>query len=115
MAVKVTMKCDPVRAGKESGTVMVAPGTGESAIGGSVTFRTWVPEVIVSAVGTEWRPSAITWRLRCDSACDLVRSYVSDDPISAGVPSPGCQAVDEFPSTVADAVAFRSPGSRPDE
>ena len=58
------MKCDPVTAGKVSGTVFMAPGTGESASGGIVTWRTWMPDVIVSAVGTEWRPSAITWRLR---------------------------------------------------
>ena len=68
------MKCDPVRAGNVSGTVVTAPGTGLSAIGGSVTWRTWLPEVIVSAVGTEWRPSAITCRLRWLSACGLVRS-----------------------------------------
>ncbi len=102
-------------AGNVNGTVVTAPGTELSAIGGSVTWRTWRPDAIVSAVGTEWRPSAITWRFRWLSACGLVRSYVSVEPICAFVPSPGCQAVALFPSTVADAVAFRSPGSRPVE
>ena len=72
--VKVTTKCEPVRAGKETGTVVTAPGTVPSAIGGSVTLRTWLPEVIVMAVGTEWRPSAITCMSRSLSVCGLARS-----------------------------------------
>lgn len=64
MALNVTTKCDPVIAGNVNGTVVTAPGTGLSASGGIVTWRTWRPDAIVSAVGTEWRPSAITWRLR---------------------------------------------------
>jgi hypothetical protein len=51
--VNVTTKCDPVIAGNVTGTVVTAPGTGLSAIGGSVTWWTWLPDVIVRAVGTE--------------------------------------------------------------
>ena len=74
MAVKVTTKCEPDRAGKEIGTVVTAPGTLPSAIGGSATWRTCAPEATVSAVGTEWRPSAITWRSRWSSTLGLARS-----------------------------------------
>ena len=64
----------PVSAGKETGTVVTAPGTLLSAMGGSVTCRTWLPEVIVMAVGTEWRPSAITCMARLLSGCGFLRS-----------------------------------------
>ena len=72
--MNVTTKCEPVSAGKDTGTVVVAPGTVPSAIGGSVTWRVWLPEVIVMAVGTEWRPSAITCMSSVVNACGLARS-----------------------------------------
>ena len=74
MPVKVRTKCEPVSAGKETGTVVTASGTVPSAIGGSVTLRAWLPEVTVMAVGTEWRPSAITCRVSPVSVCGLARS-----------------------------------------
>ena len=68
------MKWEPVSGAKETGTVVTAPGTEPSAIGGSATLRVWLPEVIVMAVGTEWRPSAITCMVRWVSTCGLARS-----------------------------------------
>ena len=53
---------------------MTAPGTVLSAIGGSATLAHLVPEVMVMAVGTEWRPSAITCMVEVVSACGLARS-----------------------------------------
>ncbi len=70
----MTTKCEPVRAGKETGTVVTAPGTVPSAIGGRATVRTWLPEVIVMAVGTECRPSAITCMASPLSVCGFARS-----------------------------------------
>ncbi len=72
--MNVTTKCEPVRAGNVTGTVVTAPGTVPSAIGGTVTSRVWVPEVMVKAVGTEWRPSAITCMLSPVRLCGLARS-----------------------------------------
>ncbi len=72
--MNVTTKCVPVSAGKETGTVVTEPGTVPSAIGGSVTRRVWLPEVIVMAVGTEWRPSATTCMWSVVSAWGLARS-----------------------------------------
>ena len=51
--MNVTTKWEPVNAGKETGTDVTAPGTVPSAMGGSVTLRTWVPDVMVREVGTE--------------------------------------------------------------
>ena len=51
--MNVTTKCEPVSAGKETGTVVTAPGTVLSAIGGTAIVRVCVPDVIVMAVGTE--------------------------------------------------------------
>ena len=72
--VNVMMKCDPVSGGNETGTVVTAPGTVPSAMAGSATCRTWLPEVIVRAVGTECRPSAMTCMANPLSACGLARS-----------------------------------------
>ena len=52
---------------------MVALGTVLSAMGGSVTWRTWVPEAMVIEVGTEWRPSAMTCMESWFSVVGLVR------------------------------------------
>ena len=72
--MKVTTKCEPVRAGKVTGTVVTALGTVPSAMGGTVMVRTWFPEAMVMEVGTEWRPSAMTCMLRPVSVCGLARS-----------------------------------------
>ena len=40
---------------------------------------------------------------------------MSVEPTCASVPKPGCQAVVALPSSVADAVFWRSPGIRPEE
>ena len=74
MPVKVTTKCDPVSAGKVTGTVVTAFGTVPSAIGGTVMVRTWLPEAIVIVVGTEWRPSAMTCMLSPVRVCGVARS-----------------------------------------
>src|SRR5271154_1129542 len=98
---------------KDTGTVVVAPGTVESAIAGGVILRTWDPEVIGMVVGTECRPSAITCRFNCLNVWSPLRSYVRVAPSRAAMPRPGCHAVLALPSSVVDAVALRSPGSRP--
>ena len=72
--MKVTTKWEPVKAGNVTGTVVTAPGTVPSAMGGSVTVRTCVPEVIVMDVGTECRPSAMTCMLSPVSVCGRARS-----------------------------------------
>ena len=109
--VKVTTKCEPVSAGKETGTVVTAPGTVPSAIGGSVTRAHLGARGDrhgrrdrVAAVGdhlqVERRSASAAWPGR--------RSGWSRP--APFVPRPGCQAVAGLPSTVADAVACRSPG-----
>ena len=57
-----------------TGTVVTAPATELSAIGGTVMVRVWLPDVIVMAVGTEWRPSAITCMSSPVRVCGLARS-----------------------------------------
>ena len=71
--VKVTTNVWPVSAGKDTGTVVTALGTVLSAIGGSVTLRTCVPDAMVMEVGTEWRPSATTCMVRLVRVWGLVR------------------------------------------
>ena len=39
--LKVTTKCEPVIGAKDTGTVVVAPGTVESAMAGRVILRAW--------------------------------------------------------------------------
>ena len=73
MPVKVTTNWLPLRAGKLTGTVVVALGTLLSAMGGSVTWRTCRPEAMVMDVGREWRPSAITCMFSWLSVVGLVR------------------------------------------
>jgi hypothetical protein len=73
MPVKVTTNWRPLSAGKLTGTVVVALWTVPSAMGGSVTWRTCVPEAMVMEVGTEWRPSAMTCMARWLSVVGLVR------------------------------------------
>ncbi len=54
--------------------MVTAPGTVPSAMAGTTTWRTWLPEVIVIAVGTECRPSAMTCMANPLSAWGLARS-----------------------------------------
>ena len=97
-----------------TGTVVTAPGTVLSAIGGTVMVHVWVPEVIVIAVGTEWR--AVRDHLHVEPGQDLGLGQVVGERGAhlCPAPQPRLPAVAGFPSTVADAVALTSPGRRPE-
>ena len=63
MPVKVTTMWEPVMGPNWSGTSVTAPPTLLSATAGSLTLRVTPPAAMVSDVGTEWRPSAMTCRV----------------------------------------------------
>ena len=69
----VTRKCDPVIAGNCTGAATAAFGVAWSVTGGTATSRRSPASLVIAIlVGTEWRPSATSWRSRW-STRDRVR------------------------------------------
>ena len=97
--------------------MVAAPGTVLSAMGGRRDRAApGCPRVIVMA-GRD-RVPAVGDHLQVEPVKRLRLGQVvgrASRPTWAAEPSPGCQTVAGLPSSVADAVAWRSPGSRPEE
>ena len=67
--------------GSDSGTVVVAPGTVPSAIGGSASdAMRWPSASSATRVGTEWRPSATTTRSNRLTGCGAASDQSSHWP-----------------------------------
>ena len=113
MAPIVNWNVSPARAGNETGTGTAPSRAAPSAIAGTLTERNspdWLRTS--SRVGTEWRPSATTWRSRWSIDRTVGDVTMTDCPTTStnGV----TQAVVGSPSTAAEARSRGAPGNRAD-